>query len=35
MNVFMQRLGPILQEFGMQLAGEPEAGEVVQVVRPD
>ena len=35
MNVFMQKLGPILQEFGMQLAGEPQAGEVVQVVRPD
>jgi hypothetical protein len=24
MNVFMEKLGPILQEFGVELAGEPE-----------
>jgi hypothetical protein len=35
LDAFMLRLGPILQEFGMQLAGEPEIGEVLQIVRPE
>lgn len=35
MEEFMSVLGPILQEFGMELAGPPEVGEVVNVVRPD
>ncbi len=35
MNAFMQRLGPILQESGLQLAGEPEVGELLNAVRPD
>jgi hypothetical protein len=35
MKVFMEKLSPILQEFGMQLAGEPEVGELLKVVRPD
>ncbi len=35
MKVFMEKLGPILQDFGVQLAGQPEVGEVIHVVRPD
>jgi len=35
MGAFMQKLAPILQESGMQLAGEPEVGELLTVVRPD
>jgi hypothetical protein len=35
MKVFMAKLGPILQEFEVKLAGEPEVGEVLHVVRPD
>jgi hypothetical protein len=35
LDAFMRKLGPILQEFGMQLAGDPEIGEVLQVVRPE
>ena len=35
MGAFMQKLAPILQESGMQLAGEPEIGELLTVVRPD
>ena len=35
LDAFMLRLGPILREFGMQLAGEPEIGEVLQIVRPE
>jgi hypothetical protein len=35
LDAFMLRLGPILQEFGMQLADEPEIGEVLKVVRPE
>ena len=31
----MSVLGPILQEVGMELAGPPEVGVVVNVVRPD
>ncbi|MGY1632552.1 hypothetical protein ACI784_12685 [Geodermatophilus sp. SYSU D01186] len=32
---WMVTLGPILEEFGMTLEGQPEVGEVLQVVRPD
>jgi hypothetical protein len=35
MNTFMREVAPILQESGMQIAGEPEVGELVNVVRPD
>jgi hypothetical protein len=35
LGAFMQKLGPILQESGMQLAGEPEIGELLNVVRRD
>jgi hypothetical protein len=35
MGAFMQKLAPILQESGMQLAGEPEVGELLSVIRPD
>jgi hypothetical protein len=35
MAAWMSTLAPILEESGMQLAGQPEAGEVLQVVRPD
>jgi hypothetical protein len=35
MDAFMQKLAPILQESGMHLAGEPEVGELLNVVRPD
>jgi hypothetical protein len=35
MNAFMRKVAPILQQSGMQLAGEPEVGELVNVVRPD
>ncbi len=35
MHAFMQKIAPILQESGMQLAGEPEVGELLNVVRPD
>ena len=34
MGAFMQKLGPILEKSGMQLAGEPEVGELLNVVRP-
>ena len=34
-RAWMSSLGPILEEFGMALDGEPEVGEVLQVVRPD
>lgn len=33
-DAWMQQLGPILQEFSMELAGPPESGDVLQVVRP-
>jgi Antibiotic biosynthesis monooxygenase len=35
MRAWMATLAPILDEFGMVLDGEPEVGEVLQVVRPD
>jgi hypothetical protein len=35
MSAFMQKLGPILEESGMKLAGEPDVGELVNVVRRD
>jgi hypothetical protein len=35
MKVFMEKLAPILDEFGVRLAGEPEMGELVHEVRPD
>jgi hypothetical protein len=35
MREWLSTLGPILGEFGMELEGEPEVGEVLQVVRPD
>jgi len=35
MHAFIQKLAPILQESGMQLAGEPEVGELLNIVRPD
>ena len=35
LNAWMQTLAPILGEFNMNLAGEPEAGELLQIVRPD
>jgi heme-degrading monooxygenase HmoA len=34
LDAWMQTLGPILQEVGMELAGAPETGEVLQVVVP-
>jgi uncharacterized protein (DUF2384 family) len=34
MNDWMQTLAPILDDSNMELAGQPEAGEVLQVVRP-
>lgn len=35
MNNWMQALAPILRESNMELAGPPETGEVLQIVRPD
>jgi uncharacterized protein (DUF2384 family) len=35
MNQWMQTLAPILEDSNMTLAGQPEAGEVLQIVRPD
>jgi uncharacterized protein (DUF2384 family) len=35
MQQWMQTLTPILQDSDMELAGQPEAGELVQIVRPD
>jgi hypothetical protein len=32
---WLSTLGPILEETGMKLEGQPEVGEVLQVVRPD
>jgi len=31
----MATLGPILDGFGMELEGQPDVGELLQVVRPD
>ena len=35
MRQWMSTLAPILEEFGTKLDGEPEVGELLQVVRPD
>jgi uncharacterized protein (DUF2384 family) len=35
MRQWMSTLAPILDEFGMKLEGEPEVGELLQVVRPE
>ena len=35
MRAWMSALTPILDEFGMVLDGEPEVGELLQVVRPE
>ena len=35
MNTWLKTLGPILQDSGMELAGPPEVGELLQTVRPD
>jgi hypothetical protein len=34
MNQWMQTLTPILQDSDMELAGQPEAGELLQIIRP-
>lgn len=35
MKHWMQILAPILEDSNMELAGQPEAGELLQIVRPD
>jgi hypothetical protein len=35
MKQWMETLTPILQDSDMELAGQPEVGELLQVVRPD
>jgi hypothetical protein len=35
MQQWMSTLGPILEGVGMELDGQPETGEVLQVLRPD
>lgn len=35
MQEWMRKLSPILQASDMELAGQPEAGELLQIVRPD
>ena len=35
MSDWMQRLAPILEDSNMELAGQPETGELLQTVRPD
>ncbi len=35
MRAWMSALAPILDEFGMVLDGEPQVGELLQVVRPE
>ena len=35
LNAWMLTLGPILEDFGMELAAPPEMGELVQVVLPN
>jgi hypothetical protein len=35
LNAWMQQLAPMLAEFGMELSGPPETGELLQVVRPE
>jgi len=34
MNAFLHTLGPILNQFDMRLAGPPEVGELLNLVRP-
>ncbi len=34
LDAYFHTLGPILEEFGMELAGPPEVGEVIQVIVP-
>ena len=34
-EAFLQTLGPILEESGMELAGAPEVGELLRIVVPD
>jgi uncharacterized protein (DUF2384 family) len=35
MNDWMRTPAPILQESNMELAGQPESGHLLQIVRPD
>ena len=35
LSEWLPQLDPILEDFGMQLDGQPEVGELLQVVRPD
>ena len=35
MNAWMQQLAPMLAELGMEISGQPETGELLQIVRPD
>jgi hypothetical protein len=35
MDAFMKTIGPVMQECGMTLAGPPEVGQLLKVVRPD
>jgi uncharacterized protein (DUF2384 family) len=35
MNQWLETLAPILKDSNMQLAAQPETGELLQVVRPD
>ena len=35
MEHWMQTLAPILEDSNMELSGQPEAGELLQIVRPD
>ena len=32
LDAFFGTLGPVLDEFGMELAGQPEIGDVVQII---
>lgn len=34
LDAFFHTLAPILEEFGMELAGPPEVGQVIQVIVP-
>ncbi len=34
MDAWMQVIGPIIEESGMELAGPPEIGDVLQVITP-
>lgn len=35
MDTFMRTVGPVMQEFGMTLAGPPELGQLLKVVKPN